>query len=230
MAKRWWKCCAVELRHNLQGTGLVLGLSVAHGRRFHVRLASTLDVILWLGIHPAQSQEAAPPPTPRWIDGDSQCWGIFSADRAAGAAPASDDEARATAWERRHDLTPLCLYEAAAWWANLDAENAGELFALAMLRARYDVLRCREPEQARNAPTLFRSVEITVSGQLRARRDQDPAWWPQMLQRTAAADETFRYDGRRLESVCEDAGGATPRSRWRAARDRVRAAVAPLTQ
>jgi hypothetical protein len=162
----------------------------------------------------------------KWSRERSLCGGLVRAEGAPPPRwlPETAAEARAVMWDRRYDLAPPCLYEASALWLDADDDKAAKLQALARIRARYDMMRCKTPETARGFPSLAQGWELSVNYKLARTPSGEPAAFARLTKEVLADDATFEYRSE-LEAVCRDAGGVSGRGAWGGAKNRLRAAL-----
>lgn len=123
-------------------------------------------------------------------------------------------------WNRRKDAEPLCLFIGAIAWAHYDRGKATELYALGMIRRRYDLGRCV------NAPggmqsSMMAAVRMGAGDKL---REAGILVGPAQIRPFALDPATYRYRTDHLAFMCE--GPVKPSSAWGEEQERMRREMA----
>lgn len=123
-------------------------------------------------------------------------------------------------WNKRKDAEPLCLFVGAIAWAHYDSGKATELYALGMIRRRYDLGRCV------NAPggmlsSMMAAVRMGAGDKL---RESGILVGPAQIRPFALDPATYRYRTDHLASTCE--GSVKPSNTWAAEQEQMQREIA----
>lgn len=130
------------------------------------------------------------------------------------------DADRAALWDGRGDAQPLCLFVASVAWADHDRQKASDLYALAMVRYRYDAVRCAAP-----VPDALVSSMVGARMATESRlADLGIFVGPQEIGAAAQRSESYVYPVGHLQQQCE--GKLRPESEWAGLRVEMQDAVA----
>lgn len=144
---------------------------------------------------------------------------------ALGQCPTSmgaslSDRDRAALWDGRGDAQPLCLFVASFAWADHDRQKASDLYALAMVRYRYDAVRCA-------APVPDALVSSMVAARMAA-GDRLASLGifvgPKEIGAAAQRSESYTYPVGHLQAQCD--GKLRPESEWGGLRLEMQDAIA----
>lgn len=135
-----------------------------------------------------------------------------------------EQEVREELWSQRKDAEPLCLFAGAMAWASHDSSKATELYALAMVRRRYDLGRCVAPPGG-----MMSSVMAAVRmGAGQALLDVGIKVGPVEMRPFGLDPATYQYRTDHLGTVCE--GAVKPVEAWPREQEKIRREIADRTK
>jgi hypothetical protein len=157
-----------------------------------------MAVLLLAGCAPAEEASTAQvQPAAQW---EPDC-SIQAEDRDQ---PARREEL----WVKRKDAEPLCLFSGAMAWAAFDQEKAAQLYALAMVRRRYDIGRCVRPPGGPMS-SMMAAIRMGAGDKL---QEAGIMVGPATIRPLALDPATYRYRTDHLAAMCE--GPVKPSSSW----------------
>lgn len=115
---------------------------------------------------------------------------------------------RDTLWRTRAAAEPLCLFAGAIAWAQHDKQKAAQLYALGMVRRRYDIGRC-QAVPAGPLSSLMASVRLGAGDKL---REAGIEVGPDQIRPVALDPASYRFRTDHLSTFCE--GPVKPARLW----------------
>ena len=111
-------------------------------------------------------------------------------------------------WTERKAAEPLCLFIGAMAWAPYDKDRAAELYALAMVRRRYDLGRCVHPPGG-PVSSMMAAMRMGAGDKL---REAGIVVGRTAIRPLALDPEMYKYRTDHLATMCE--GPVKPSSPW----------------
>ena len=126
---------------------------------------------------------------------------------------------RENLWNGREDEQPLCLFIASTAWAQHDRKKASDLFALAMVRFRYDAVRCAGPVSQSTASAMT-AARMAAGGYL---SDLGIFVGPEEIGAAARNSRSYVYSAQHLQALCD--GQVKSENEWPALRVEMQDAI-----
>lgn len=174
--------------------------------------------LLGCGPEPATSAEIKPSESPSGVvqpvgsDALGQCSTFMGASLSDG-----DREAL---WAGRGDAQPLCLFVASFVWADHDRQKASDLYALAMVRYRYDAARCAAPVPDSLVSSMV-AARMAAGGRL---ADLGVFVGPKEIGAAAQRSDSYIYPVGHLQMQCD--GNLRPETEWPSLRQQMQDEIA----
>jgi hypothetical protein len=162
--------------------------------------------LLGCGPEPAASAEGQPSETARRGVQPVASGALGQCSTFMGASLSDSD--RAALWDGRGDAQPLCLFVASFAWADHDRQKASDLYALAMVRYRYDALRCAAPVPDALVSTMV-AARMAAGDRL---ADLGIDVGPNEIGAAAQRSESYIYPVGHLQTQCD--GKLRPETEW----------------
>lgn len=129
------------------------------------------------------------------------------------------DADRENLWNGREDEQPLCLFIASTAWAQHDPQKASDLFALGMVRFRYDAVRCAGPVSESTASAMT-AARMAAGSHL---SDLGIFVGPEEIGAAARRPQSYVYPADHLQALCD--GNVRSESEWPALRLEMQEAI-----
>jgi hypothetical protein len=108
-------------------------------------------------------------------------------------------EGREALWRERSRAEPLCLLAGATAWSKIDRARAERLYAVALVRRRYDTGRCVRPPQGSMAE-IMALIRIRAEEALEAAGSTGPS--RALMGEVVADPATYSYRTDHLVTAC----------------------------
>lgn len=169
--------------------------------------------LLGCGSEPANSEESYSASSAEQISPRS----IGQCPTHMGASLSDAD--RENLWNGRGDEQPLCLFIASTAWAQHDRRKTSDLFALAMVRFRYDDVRCAGPVSASTASAMT-AARMAAGSHLSG---LGIFVGPEEIGAAARHPQSYVYSTQHLAALCD--GNVKSENEWPALRLEMQEAI-----